>query len=159
MRRVRRRAIPNPHPPGEPDGSMAPKESHMGDLDVPIVEIRSDPPGAATGRPPARPPSGLGGLLLLALGRAGAASGLAGGTGRGGGVARAAVLRGLLALPAVVGRVKPGALVVNGDRVQDALEWSLAADGAGRRALLGHAVKDLEQVPVRALVFVDRHRS
>src|SRR5436305_1289423 len=50
MRRVRRRAIPNPHPPGEPDGSMAPKESHMGDLDVPIVEIRSDPPGAAPGR-------------------------------------------------------------------------------------------------------------
>src|SRR5262245_57775650 len=102
----------------------------MGDADVPIVEIRArttqdaceGPAGAAAGD------LGLGGLLRLAAGRARSGAAVAARrTGRGG-VARRSVLRGLLAFPPVVGRVEPRALVVHGDRMQDALQRSLAAD-------------------------------
>ena len=58
---------------------------------------------------------------------------------------------------AVVGRVEPRALVVDGDGMQHALERSGAADFTLLRARLVHAVEHLEQVPVRALVLVDRH--
>jgi hypothetical protein len=46
---------------------------------------------------------------------------------------------------------------VDGDRKEDAFHRRLATDLAFLRARLTHAVEHLEQVPVRALVLVDRH--
>src|SRR5215217_7784302 len=105
--------------------------------------------------------SSLGGLLGLAATGARVAAARAGGAVAGGGrrVARCGVLRRLLRLAAVVRRVEPGALVVHGDGMQDDLERSLAAGLARVRPGLRHPVKDLEQVPVRALVLVDGHGS
>jgi copper transport protein len=48
---------------------------------------------------------------------------------------------------------------VDRDRVQNRLERPIAADLASRRRRLGHAVEHLEQMPVRALVLVDRHQG
>jgi copper transport protein len=48
---------------------------------------------------------------------------------------------------------------VDRDRVEDDLQRPLAAHRAHRRAGLRHAVKCVEQVPVRAFVLVDRHGS
>ena len=45
------------------------------------------------------------------------------------------------------------------DRVQDPLEGALAADLADLRRVVGHLLEDLEEMPVRALVFVDRHQT
>ncbi len=75
----------------------------------------------------------------------------------GAGVAGARVLR--LARPAaVVGRVEAGPLVVNRHRMEHTLERLGTADLAPVRARIRHAVEDLQQMPVRALVLVDRHR-
>src|SRR5438034_11568566 len=67
------------------------------------------------------------------------------------------VLRGFAGAAPVVGRVEAGALEVDRHRIEDALEWPLAAD----LALLGRGLVDpleeLEQMPVRATVFVDWH--
>ena len=43
------------------------------------------------------------------------------------------------------------------DRVQDSLERPLAADLADLRRVVGHLLEDLEEMPIRALVLVDRH--
>ena len=45
------------------------------------------------------------------------------------------------------------------DRVQDPLERPLAADLADLRRVVGHLLEDLEDMPLRALVFVDRHQT
>ncbi len=48
---------------------------------------------------------------------------------------------------------------MNGDGVEHPLEWLGAAHLAAVGAGLGHAVEHVEQMPVRALVLVDRHRT
>ena len=58
---------------------------------------------------------------------------------------------------AVVGRVEARALEVHRDRVEDALDRRPALL-APRHGVLGHALEDLELVPVAAAVLVDRHR-
>ena len=58
---------------------------------------------------------------------------------------------------AVVGRVEPGALEMDRDRVQDSLDGALAADLADLRRVVGHLLEDLEEMAVRAFVLVDRH--
>src|SRR5690242_3965523 len=122
-------AVPNPHPPGEPVASFAPKDAREGDSIVPTSENFL----------------GLGGLLALAAGAVAATRArLAALRRRGRAVSGAPVLRRLLRLPAVVRRVEPRALVMHRDRVEDTLQRSLAAHGARRRAVLGHAVKHLE---------------
>src|SRR5262249_60282959 len=68
-------------------------------------------------------------------------------------------LRRLARATAVVGRVEAGPLVVDRNRVEHAHERRSVADLALRRARLVHAVEDLEQMPVRAFVLVDRHRT
>ena len=65
---------------------------------------------------------------------------------------------GALAAPAVVGRVEALALVVHRRGVQHALH-GLPADLAHRHGLVGEALHDVEAVPVRAEVLVDRHSA
>ena len=64
---------------------------------------------------------------------------------------------GLPAAPAVVGRVEARALVVDGDRMQHALERRGAADLALRGPGSVMPWNTSKQVAVRALVLVDRH--
>ena len=58
---------------------------------------------------------------------------------------------------AVVGRVETGAAKVNRHRVEDRLDRGGAAFRAGFGSRLGDALEELEDVPVRTLVFVRRH--
>src|SRR5919109_499124 len=48
---------------------------------------------------------------------------------------------------------------MNGDGVEDTLERPAPADLTGLRGRIAHALKNLENVPFRALVFVNRHQS
>src|SRR5205085_2309611 len=70
-----------------------------------------------------------------------------------------AVGTGLLApaAAAVVGRVEAGAPEEDRHRMQHLLDRPLAADLTDRRRRIVHSLEDLEQVSVRATVFVDRH--
>src|SRR5207237_3464059 len=124
-------------------------------------------PADVAGYATSRDRSGLGGPLLRAgtrLGlcarRVGAGPGVARagpGVARAGpGVARAGVFR-LARASAVVGRVEARALVVDRDGVKHAYERRRPTDLTALRAGLVHAVEDLEQMPVRTLVLVDRH--
>jgi hypothetical protein len=46
---------------------------------------------------------------------------------------------------------------VDGDRVEDALDGTLAADLADLHRGVGHPLEDLEDVVLRAAILVDRH--
>ena len=63
----------------------------------------------------------------------------------------------LAGLAARVGPVEPGALEVHRHRVEHALDRAFAADLAGLGLGIADPLKELEQVPVRAAVLVDRH--
>src|SRR5439155_18888489 len=99
---------------------------------------------------------GLGGLLRLAAAAVGRRALAVAALRVGGAAFRATFLR-ALRRAAVVGRVEARPLVVHRDRVQHALQRRRAAHLAVLRRGLRHAVEDLEQVPVRTLVLVDRH--
>src|SRR5581483_3489857 len=99
--------------------------------------------------------SGFRGLLGLAPAASTRALGRLGRGRRVGG--RRPVLPRLLGLPTVVRAVEPGALVVHGDGMQDALQRTFATHLARRGPVLGHAVEHLEEMAVGALVLIDRH--
>src|SRR5206468_3976549 len=105
--------------------------------------------------------SGLRGLLRLAAPGAGVRAGPGAGTfvRRARGIGRTGVLRRLIALPPLIGRVEPRPLVVHRDRMQHALQRRRPAHLARGRAVLRHSVNDLEEVAVGALVLVERHGS
>src|SRR6185437_15173768 len=63
----------------------------------------------------------------------------------------------LVRASSVVGRVKPGALEVHRDRVEDSLEGTFAADLTLRRRCVAHPLKELENVSVRTTILVDGH--
>ena len=107
---------------------------------------------------------------------------VSGGSVRGSGllVARAGVLRGLLLVAAslfspepppspslralagstaVVGRVEARALVMHRHRKQHLLDRARPADLAALGRRIAHLLEELEGVPVRATVLVDRHRT
>src|SRR5207245_8169623 len=70
-------------------------------------------------------------------------------------------LRGLLlaSTPPVVGGVEPRAAEMNRDGIQHRLDRRGPADGTRLGRRVGDPLENLEDVPVRALVFIGRHEN